>query len=74
MEEHRHSQGFDPDSRQASGPVGRRGHGPDNVCFRQGRPRPEVCDRLDETAEGTRMGAEPAVRGGYRKDREVVSG
>lgn len=74
MEEHRPDQGYNPHCRQASRQGGRRGHGPDHVRDRPQGARHEVRHRLEETAAGARLGAEPSVRGGYREDGEMVSG
>ncbi len=72
VEEHRHHKGGDTYRGQA--PRQSRGAfaGPDNVCGRPPRARRALRHRQHEAAEGAWMGAVTAVRGGNRKDSQVV--
>ena len=72
MEEHRLDKGHRPDGGQAARQSGGNEREADNLRDRPCGARPALCDRFHEAEESTRMGAEPSVRRGHRKNRPLV--
>ena len=72
MEEHRPDTGDRQNRGPAAGQSRRRFGKADHVCRRPRGPRPEIRHRLAQTQRRAGLAAQPAVRGGDRKDRPLV--
>ena len=72
MEEHRPDTGDRQNRGPAAGQSRRRFGKADHVCRRPRGPRPEIRHRLAQTQRRAGLAAQPAVRGGDRKDGPLV--